>query len=568
MPTTNDQRPTTFLYITSPLCYNIPAKMTRKIIVFALILTLFACAKKSEQTLYDDPGKPGYGDTMVTAGIGEASNLIPILSTDSASHEVAGYIYNGLVKYDKDLNIEGDLAESWEYSRDKLSITFHLRKGVRWQDGKPFTARDVEYTYKVITDPKTPTAYSGDFLLVKRFEVLDDYTVRVTYDKPFAPALISWGTSILPRHLLEGKDITTSPLGRKPVGTGPYKLKDWITADRIVLTSNHDYFEGRPYVDRRIIRVIPDSATIFLELKNSGVDMTGLTPLQFVKQTDYPKFHREFHKFKYLAFSYVYLGYNLQHPFFKDRRVRLAMTYAINKQEIIEGILFGQGVVADGPFKPDMWAHNPNVIKYPYDPQKAMALLAEAGFKKGTDGLLAKDGRPFEFTIITNQGSDVRIRCAELIQRRLMELGISVKIRVIEWATFVNQFIDKRDFDAVILGWTIPNDPDIYDIWHSSKTGPKELNFIGYANKEVDELLVKARETFSQEERKKCYWRIQEILAEEQPYTFLFIPYATIAVQKRFKGIEPAPAGIMYNVTKWYVPEGQIRYKTNANLHP
>jgi peptide/nickel transport system substrate-binding protein len=264
----------------------------------------------------------------------------------------------------------------------------------------------------------------------------------------------------------------------------------------------------------------------------------------------------------------VYLGYNLQHPFFKDRRVRLAMTYAINKQEIIEGILFGQGVVADGPFKPDMWAYNPKVTKYPYDPRKALELLAEAGFKKGPDGLLVKDGRPFEFTILTNQGNTVRIQCAELIQRRLMELGISVKIRVIEWATFVNQFIDKRDFDAVILGWTIPNDPDIYDIWHSSKTGPKELNFVGFSNKEVDELLVKARETFSQEERKKYYWRIQEILAEEQPYTFLFIPYATIAVQKRFKGIEPAPAGIMYNVTKWYVPEGQIRYKTNANLHP
>ena len=212
----------------------------------------------------------------------------------------------------------------------------------------------------------------------------------------------------------------------------------------------------------------------------------------------------------------MYLGYNLKHSFFKDKRVRQALSYAINKEEIIDGILLGQGVIATGPYKPDMWAYNPDVRKFPYDPEKAMALLAEAGFRKGTDGLLHKNGKPFEFTVITNQGNDVRIRCAELIQRRLAQLGITLKIRVIEWASFVNEFIDKRNFEAVILGWTIPNDPDIYDIWHSSKQGPKELNFTSFENREVDDLLVKARETLSQEERRKYYWRIQEIIAEER----------------------------------------------------
>jgi peptide/nickel transport system substrate-binding protein len=542
--------------------------MARRILLGLLVLLLLSCSKKEEIGRYEDSGQPAYGDTLITASIGEASNLIPILSTDSASHDISGYVFNGLVKYDKDLKVVGDLAESWELSPDKLTITFHLRKNVRWHDGKPCTAHDVMYTYKVIVDPKTPTAYAGDFSLVKRAEVVDDHTFRVTYDKPFAPALISWSASIMPRHLLEGKDITTSPLGRAPIGTGAYKFKEWVTADRIVLISNHDYFEGRPYVDRRIFRVIPDSATIFLELKNAGVDMSGLTPLQYAKQTEYPKFRQQFNKFKYLSFSYVYLGYNLKHAFFKDKRVRQAMSYAINKEEIIDGILLGQGVIATGPYKPDMWAYNPEVKKYPYDPDKAMALLSEAGFTKGTDGLLYKNGKPFEFTVITNQGNDVRIRCAELIQRRLAQLGITLKIRVIEWASFVNEFIDKRNFEAVILGWTIPNDPDIYDIWHSSKQGPKELNFTSFENREVDDLLVKARETIAQDERKKYYWRIQEIIAEEQPYTFLFIPDALVAVQKRFKGIEPAPAGLMHNFIKWYVPEGQQRYKTNARLHP
>jgi peptide/nickel transport system substrate-binding protein len=540
----------------------------KNIILILCIFLFLSCSQKKDEALYDDPGKPGYGDTIITGSIGEPSNLIPILSSDSASHEVASYIYNGLVKYDKDLNIVGDLAESWDISKDNLSITFRLRKDVKWHDGKPFTAHDVMYTYKVIVDPKTPTAYSGDFKLVKDTRVVNDYTFRVTYSEPFAPALISWGASILPAHLMEGKDITASPLTRKPVGTGRYIFKEWIAGDRVLLSANDNYFEGRPYIDRYIMRIIPDSATMFLELKQYGIDMMGLTPLQAVRQTDYPKFKREFNKFRYLSFSYVYLGYNLKHKFFKDKRVRQAISYAVNKQEIIDGVLLGQGIESTGPFKPDMWAYNGNVTKYEYDTKKALALLNEAGFKKGAKDILEKDGTPFEFTILVNQGNTVRIQCAELIQKRLSEIGIKVKIRVIEWASFVNEFIDKKNFEAVILGWTIPQDPDIFDIWHSSKQGKKELNFMSFENKEVDELLVKARHTLNKEERKKYYFRIQEILAEEQPYTFLFIPYANVAIHRRFKGIEPAPAGLMHNFEKWYVPEGQRRHKTNAALSP
>jgi len=198
---------------------------------------------------------PAYGDILVRGDIGDASNLIPLLASDSASHAVGGMVFNGLVKYDKDMNIAGDLAESWDITQNGLVITFHLRKGVKWHDGKPFTAADVLYTYQVTTDPKTPTAYAGDFLKTKKAEALDDYTFRVTYDKPFAPALISWASAIMPKHLLEGKDITKSPLARHPIGTGPYKFKEWVAGQKIVLASNDDYFEGRPYLDGRITRI-------------------------------------------------------------------------------------------------------------------------------------------------------------------------------------------------------------------------------------------------------------------------------------------------------------------------
>lgn len=530
--------------------------------LFPAILLLSACEKNQDQKhAGPSDGKPAYGDILVRGDIGDASNLIPLLASDTASHNICGMIYNGLVKYDKDMNVVGDLAESWDISQNGLVITFHLRKGVKWHDGRPFTSADVLYTYQVTVDPKTPTAYAGDFAKVKKAEAPDDYTFRVTYDKPFAPALISWNAAVLPRHLLAGKDITKSPLSRRPIGTGPYQFKEWVAGQKIVLVSNPAYFEGQPYIDGRITRIIPDTATMFLELRAQNIGMMGLTPLQYTRQTENNLFKNNFNKYRYLSFGYTYLGYNLKNPLFSDKRVRQAISYAINKDEIINGVLLNLGKPANGPYKPGTWAYNDKVKIYRYNPQKARELLRDAGWTKmNQEGVLEKDGKPFVFEIVVNQGNETRQKCAEIIQRHLKEIGITVKIRVLEWSSFVTDFINKRRFDAVILGWTIPLDPDAYDVWHSSKTAPEELNFISYNNPEVDDMLEKGRSTFNQKERKKYYDRFQEILAEDQPYTFLYVPEALVIVHKRFQGIEPAAIGLEHNFIKWYVSKDQQKY--------
>ena len=529
-----------------------------------LALVIFSgagCGSPENEKHYGGPDTgPAYGDLLIDASIGDASTLIPPLASDASSHDVAGYIYNGLIKYDGDLNLVGDLAESWEISPDGLTITFKLRKGVKWQDGAPFTAQDVMFTYHLMVDPKTPTAYGEDYKQVKKAEVLDDYTFRVTYPQPFAPALGSWTLAILPKHLLEGQDITKSPLGRHPIGTGPFKFREWRTGDKIILSYNPDYFEGRPYLNGYIYLVKPDQATMFLELKAGNIDRMGLTPLQDKRQTEYAKFQETFNKYKYVSFAYTYLGYNLEDQRFADRRVRQALTYAINKKEIVDGVLLGLGQEATGPYKPGTWFSNPNVSRFDYNPEKAKALLAEAGWHPNSPGILEKDGKPFEFTILTNQGNDLRVRTGEIIQRRLRDVGILVKIRTVEWAAFLKEFIDKGRFEAVLLGWTTGQDPDAFDVWHSSKTKPGELNFIHYNNPKVDRLLEEGRHTFDREKRRQAYFRFQEILAEDQPYTFLFVPDALPAVHKRFHGIKPAPAGINYNFPKWYVPKGEQKY--------
>jgi len=509
------------------------------------------------------PGeKPDYGGAIVVGSIGDASTLIPFVASDSASHDICGLIYNGLLKYDKNLKLTGDLAESWEVSPDNLTITFHLRKGVRWQDGKPFTARDCLFTYQKLIDPRVRTPYASSFLLVKEAKVIDDYTFQVTYKEPFSPGLSSWTMWIVPEHLLKGEDLNTTPYARNPVGTGPYKFLQWKTGDKIILKANPDYFEGRPYISRYIYRIIPDQATMFMELRAGGVDEMGLTPYQFKLQTDSAFFRRNFRKLRYPSFGYTYLGYNLKNPLFKSKKVRQALTMAIDREAIIKGVLLGLGTVSTGPFVPSSWAYNPAVKPFPYNPAKAKEMLKEEGWwDHDGDGIIDKDGVPFSFTIVTNQGNIQRKKCAEIIQDNLGKIGIKVEIRIIEWATFLSEFIDKKKFDAVILGWAgLAGDPDPYDIWHSSRTREGEFNFVSYKNKEVDELLVKARRTFDLEERKKYYHRIHQIIYDDQPYTFLYVPDSLVILHKRFRGVELAPAGIGYNFIKWWVPGKEQKY--------
>ena len=532
-------------------------KKTLKILKLPIILVAFLFFFILPQAYGED-----YGDAIVSASIADARNLLPMLASDSASSEISGMVFNGLVKYDKDINLVGDLAQSWEVQEGGLVIIFHLRRGVRWQDGIIFTARDVEFTYQKMIDPSVRTPYGGDFERVKSLEVLDDYTLKVIYKEPFVPGLASWGMSIIPKHILEKEDLNNTKFSRQPLGTGPYKLKAWKGQDKIELVSNRDYFEKQPFIDRAITRVIPDDSTIFLELQTQGIDSSGLSPLQYSRQTDTLFFKKYYRKFRLPGFNYTYLGYNLSNPKFSDQRVRQALNYAVDKQEIIDMVLLGFGSISTGPFVPQSWAYNQGILPMSFDPGKARQLLADAGWQDSNqDGWLEKDGRVFEFTIATNQGNDERQKVAQIIQRRLKDIGIRVKIKVVEWSVFLAEFIDRKNFEAILLGWSVPREPDIFDIWHSSKTKEGEFNFIGYKNDEVDKLLLDGRRIFDQQQRQKIYHRIHEIIYEQQPYMFLFTSESLSILHNRFQGIKPAPAGIGYNFIYWWVPKEQQKYR-------
>jgi peptide/nickel transport system substrate-binding protein len=533
-------------------------------------LLVAACNGPIESRSEEGPaaaGAPAYGDTFIQGSIGDIGGLIPSLTSDQSSHEVGSLIYDGLVKLDRDLNVAPAMAESWTYSRDCLELTFRLRRDVKWHDGRPFTAEDVVFTYQTMVNPKTPAPFKEGFLLVKDAQALDPYTVRVTYGKPYARAVETWGTYILPKHVLEpfaeSGRLRESPQNSHPVGTGPYRFQEWKPGEKVVLVANPAYYEGRPYLSRVVYRVIPSQATIFLELKAKGVDyVSTLTGIQYARQTEYPAFRKAYQKFRYPASDYTFFGFNLRDPRFADRRVRQAFAHAISKQEVIDGVRLGLAREATGPIRPGTWAYTDKVERFGYDPEKAKALLGEAGWKdRDGDGVLEdREGKPFTLTIRTNQGNDERKKIAEIIQQRLKDVGVQADIQLIEWAAFIKEFVKPRRFEVIVLGLGTGSDPDQYVVWHSSQQGPDQMNRTGYANPEVDALLEAGRMSCVQSERVRYYHRLQEILAHDLPMIFLYNRDALPVVTARVRGVSPAAAGIMHNFTEWYVPKPEQRY--------
>ncbi|MGB4811822.1 MAG: peptide-binding protein [Methylophilaceae bacterium] len=527
---------------------------------------LSACNNSNERASSIDYSKhypATEGGTLIDATIGEPSGLIAMTAGESAAAAIAGNIFNSLLKYDKNLDLAGELAQSWDVSEDKKTITFHLKHNLKWADNQPLTSDDVFFTWQKVTDDNTRTPYGSDYKLVIKAETPDANTFRVTYAAPYAPALETWASlHILPKHLLKDQDINTTAFKRNPVGSNYYKLDTWKNGQYLKLTRNPNATQGQAKISNLITRVIPDKAAQFLELSADNIDMMALSPIQFSRVLPArPELNKNVALYKELGNSYTYLGFNLKHKPFDDLRVRQAINYAINKQEIIDGVLLGLGEPVASPYKPGTRWSNPALKPYPYDPAKAKALLKAAGFKDTNgDGILEKDGKPFSFEILTNQNKE-REMSAVLIQSRLKDVGIQVTIRPLEWASFLGRFIEPREFDVVILGWGLGLDPDQYNIWHSSQQGPKQFNFVGYNNPQVDKLLEAGRLELDQDKRQKIYHEFAKVLLEDSPIVYLSAGYGLTAVHKRVQGIDnPAPpAGIGHNSYEWYIPSEYAR---------
>jgi len=471
------------------------------------------------------------------------SRLNPLLATDSASGEISGWIFNALLKYDKNGKIIPDLAKSWRFE-DNKTLIFKLKKNIKWSDGKPFSAKDVVFTYKLITSPKVFTPYADEFRYVKDVIMIDDYTIKVIYKKPYFKALNTWMTSIVPKHILQNqKDIMTSKFNQHPIGTGAYTIDGFEINQDIILKANKNYFIHKPYIDTITYHYIPDPATNFLMLKTKKLDVGALSPLQIERQLD-DDFKKHYNIFEKISNGYTYLGFNLKNKKFQDPLLRKAIDLAIDKKELVDILFFGHGRVCNGPFMPGTWAYNPN-IKTSYDPKKAKEILQQLGFGKN---------HPFEFTITTNSNNDTRVYAVQIIQHQLAKVGIKVHIRTMEWQAFLNTVVMPKNFEAVVLGWGLSLSPDAYSIWHSEGAKKGGFNFVSYKNKKVDTLIKKAEVTVDEKQLSKLYKEIFKLIVDDHPYVFLYIPNSITAVNKKIKNVSPSIIGVMHNEIDWIKP--------------
>ena len=459
-------------------------------------------------------------------------------------------------------------------------IIFDLRQKVRFHDGHEFDSGDVLFTYQAIMEPKNTSPRRSDYEPIKSAKILGPYKILFVYKRLFSSAINSWFMGILPEHLLNNQklkaeaekqnlsagkknhfSIRDSRFNRNPIGTGPFIFKEWQADEKISLIRNNDYWEGPPQYHKYIMRIIPDSLTQEMEFYAGAVDNYEVQPHQVSRF----KVEEKFQSFSSVGYFYSYIGYNMRNSLFKSVKVRRALGMAIDVNKIIKHVLYGEGEKVTGPYPKITDWYDPTVKPIPYDPEEALKILNEMGWKKNAEGWLEKDDKVFEFNLITNNGNPVRKNILTIAQNSWRKLGIKCNTQLFEWAVFLKDFINAGKFDATVLGWSMGVDPDLYQIWHSSQSGSRQLNFVGYNQPEADRLILRIRREYDKQKQIKLTHKLHRIIALDQPYTFLYVAKATrlldkkivIVEQKRdgtevFKKIYPTKGGnINFYFNKW-----------------
>jgi len=455
-------------------------------------------------------------------------------------------------------------------------LTFQLRRGVRFHDGHELDAGDVRFTYDAFMDPRNVSPRSSDFEPVKAVEAVDSHTVRVVYKRLFSPAVYVWASyGILPEHLLNAEalgremdrrgitgearerfGLREAEFTRSPVGTGPFRFRRWESDDLIQLTRFDDYFEGPAQYREYTMRIIPDLVTQELEFRTGALDLYPAQPHQAARYREDPSYR----SFSSVQFGYSYLGYNARNELFADPEVRRALGMAVDVEEITRYVLYGEGERVSGPFAVTTEWYDRSVTPLPYDPEAARALLAAKGWRPGPDGILEKGGKRFAFTLITNNGNPQRKAIATIAQHAWRRLGVDCRVQLFEWAVFLKDFVNTGRFDAVVLGWSTGIDPDLYQIFHSSQTGPAQLNFTGYVNPEADRLIEAIRLEYDRGRQRELAHRLHRLIAADQPYSFLFAGRATQVVDRKIVMVERDAEGSERLVPLRPSPTGQLDY--------
>ena len=514
--------------------------------------------------------QPSVGDWVVEQVGGDPDTLNPItVQTDEGQSIAYPNIFESLLFQNyHTLKLEPMLAESYEISRDQMVYTFHLRHGVKWQDGMPFTAEDVKFSYDRIQDPKVDAASSRlYFNNIKSCEVLDPFTVRFTATERYFKTLEVLGLEgIVPQHAFAkgDPDFNRNEFGRAPIGTGPYKFVRWDTGAQIVLERNPNYWGSQAHYPKRIVyQVITEPSVATQLLKKGEIDVVdGMNPIQWDRELAHSRSVNRIQKIVYPFPAYSYLGFNLRRPLFADIRVRHAIDLLIPRQEILSQIYLNQyASECSGYDPPSSPNYNHDVPPTPEDPALALKILNDAGWKNDHgDGLLYKDEKPLSFTVLYRSGSPGTEKTVELMQESMRRVGIDLKLERLEGLQVYDR-LENWDFEAAIGGWALDLNGDPYQLWHSSQADiKKSSNFIGYKNPEADKLIAAGRLEYDDAKRAAIYRQLHRVIHDDYPECFLFNPHVILLVAKRFQNVGVFAPRPCFDVTSWWVPQGMRKY--------
>ncbi len=532
----------------------------------AAMLPLLACGRAEEHREDQSIPQDRYGGTLVVGEIGDADALNPLVSSTRNASDVEGMLFLTLTDINKDLDSHSpSLAKSWEFSEDHLRLTFHLRDDVTWTDGVKTTAHDVRFTFQRQIDPLIAWSAIRWKEFIEKVEVVDDTTVTFVFKEVYPYQLMDAAVgSILPRHLLQdipSQDWRTCDFNRHPVGNGPFKLKSWVSQQTIELVANEAYYAGRPFLDRIVFRIIPDQTSLLAQLRSGDVDLMESIPPKDVARMEgeYGSGKSEVRIVRYPSRAYGYIGWNLMNALFESKKVRQALTMAIDRANLIEAVYFGLAQPCHSPISPILWAYNSDMPAFPYDPQRARQMLTEEGWvDRDGDGWIEKDGQRFEFTLKTNQGNRIREDITVIVQDQLAKVGIKVNPRLIEWTVFSDQ-TNRKEFEAIVAGWSVGLKVDLTTIWHSESISDK-FNYVSYSNPQVDQLIEQAKREMDRAKAKLLWDQAQRLIVEDQPYTFLYIPEQVNGIHQRFRDVQMDTRGTFIHPELWWVPAEERKY--------
>lgn len=532
--------------------------MSRRLLsVLAILLLSVACdrekpAAETQPVVAVDDGRPQDGGTLVRRFESDIVTVNPIVASTIYDRWLAEYLFTPLIYLDQDLQPMPGLAESWDVEEDGKLYRFELNEKATFSDGTPVRASDVLFTLQKIVDPKSEAVQvvgAFEYLDLTRTKVIDDHTIEIAFREPLASQMIRFNDiNVLPEHVYSKGNFRTD-FNDRAVGSGPYVLAKRDAGNEIVIERRKDYWGAKPPLQTVVFKVIVDHSTAWNAIRRGDIDETRIASDVWLRERNNPTLTKSIDFKRFYTLSYNFLAWNGRHPLLGDKRVRKALAMCVPIDAVVQQLYHGTARAMTGPFTPDDYAYNPTVPAIRYDPEGATQMFASAGWKDSNgDGVLDKGGKPFKLELMVLSGSGTTVQFAQMVQGEMKKVGVDLELTTLDPAIAIQRIL-SGNYQSAYLGFDLDNDPDPFNILHSSQFPPRGQNFAYYSNPEVDRLIETARHEMDRSKRKEMYWRIHEIVSDDQPYTWTIQVSSKWGINKRVRGAELSRG---YGLVRWY----------------